>query len=416
MIAKTQDIVEQGISNNTAYKKALELLREAKTDQGYLASVSDVANYRRVFARDGVICGLAGCVSQEPDLIEGMKATLQTLYDHRGEVSQIPSNIKFDQDGQPEDVSYGGTAGRVDANLWFIIGTCQYALLTGDYQLADDMSSAMRECFHLLSVWEYNSKGLIYVPQSGDWADEFLFHGYSLNVQLLRIWALKSYALLFSDENMRYQAARLIHLIRVNYWPVKEEQADLHYYHNVAVNHYLDQYDEAKYFLPCLTPSGYYTQFDGFSNALAILLGIVTEKQRDLILDFGEHLSAENLLKMIPAFWPPITKADPEWRELQANYLHEFRNYPYQYHNGGTWPMVNGWWGLALKSVSKNHAAAILQAMNQFNRKGQSTDWEFHEYGNSQTGEPGGIQKCSWSAAAAIFLHNALLENDLIWI
>jgi hypothetical protein len=40
-------------------------------------------------------------------------------------------------------------------------------------------------------AWEFNNKGLLYVPLSGNWADEYITDGYVLYDQLLRVWALK---------------------------------------------------------------------------------------------------------------------------------------------------------------------------------------------------------------------------------
>ena len=74
---------------------------------------------------------------------------------------------------------------------------------------------------------------------------------------------------------------------------------------------------------------------------------------------------------MVPAFWPPITENDPEWDQLKANYSHTFKNKPYHYHNGGVWPMVNGFWGMALNRAGKTHEAEnLLNSIMEFCKKG----------------------------------------------
>ncbi len=75
------------------YQKALELLRNATTPTGILASVTDIDNYQRVFARDGVICGLAGLVSGDEVVTAGLRSTLETLAESQGPHGQIPSNV-----------------------------------------------------------------------------------------------------------------------------------------------------------------------------------------------------------------------------------------------------------------------------------------------------------------------------------
>ena len=42
-----------------SYIKAKELLAKASSEKGFLASANDITNYKRIWARDGVICGLA---------------------------------------------------------------------------------------------------------------------------------------------------------------------------------------------------------------------------------------------------------------------------------------------------------------------------------------------------------------------
>jgi hypothetical protein len=44
--------------------KAIELLQKASSSEGFLASAQDISNYKRVWARDGVICGLAALASR----------------------------------------------------------------------------------------------------------------------------------------------------------------------------------------------------------------------------------------------------------------------------------------------------------------------------------------------------------------
>ena len=47
------------MTSNISYSKAIELLQKCSSEQGFLASAQDISNYKRVWARDGVICGLA---------------------------------------------------------------------------------------------------------------------------------------------------------------------------------------------------------------------------------------------------------------------------------------------------------------------------------------------------------------------
>jgi len=116
-------------------EKALGLLRKVSTDKGFLASSSDISNYKRIWARDGVICTLAALSSGDKQLIEVGKHTLLNLAEHQHEFGNIPSNIEFQ--GDIVKLSFGGLAPRVDTLAWFIIGVCQYSYCQDDASFFD---------------------------------------------------------------------------------------------------------------------------------------------------------------------------------------------------------------------------------------------------------------------------------------
>jgi len=39
---------------------------------------------------------------------------------------------------------------------------------------------AIEKVVFLLGAWEFNNRGLLYVPATGDWADEYVHNGYIL--------------------------------------------------------------------------------------------------------------------------------------------------------------------------------------------------------------------------------------------
>jgi GH15 family glucan-1,4-alpha-glucosidase len=79
--------------NNSAYDKAIELLHKVATPNGFLASAENTTNYQRVWARDGVICGLAALASGDEHLINTFKNTLETLANNQHKIGTIPSNV-----------------------------------------------------------------------------------------------------------------------------------------------------------------------------------------------------------------------------------------------------------------------------------------------------------------------------------
>ena len=384
---------------NNSYTKAIELLHSCSSSDGFLASAENTSNYKRVWARDGVICGLAALASGDENLIITFENTLETLANNQHKNGTIPSNVLVTVN--ETQVSYGGLAGRVDAVTWFVIGICQYAFYKKDSSFVSKYDSNIQKCLPLLEAWEFNNQHLIYVPLSGNWADEYITDGYVLYDQLLRIWALRSYNYFQKNDEITSKIENIEHQIVVNFTPNEIVPK----YHERAYNEL-----QFKGFMPCsFSPAGYKTQFDAFANALVLLLNIGSDDFQNEILKTFETIINETDLKLIPAFWPPIQESDLDWNLLKNNCKYEFRNYPYEFHNGGSWSMVNGFYGLAL--LSKNQKENASQVLNSINSANEIEDFSFFENFNTKTSKPNGVAFCAWSAAAAVFLHQNIHTN-----
>ncbi len=374
-------------------------MHEVSTANGFLASAENTSNYKRVWARDGVICGLAALASGDEKLIATFKSTLETLAQHQHKIGTIPSNVFFSED--KIEVSYGGLAGRVDAVTWFVIGICQYAFYTKEVAFLEKHKAAIEKCLALLDAWEFNNKQLLYVPLSGNWADEYITDGYVLYDQLLRIWALRSYYH-FENETQLFDKIENI-----------RKQVELNFQPNTIGEKYHERaYKELNFkgYMPCsFSPSGYKTNFDTFANSLAVILNIGTEDTQSHIIKHATTLASETKLGLVPAFWPPIFESNEHWSLLKNNCKYEFRNFPYEFHNGGSWAMVNGFFGLALLSMSETEiATTILKKIQDANSIG---NYSFYENFNTNTEAPNGVSYCAWSAAAEVMLQQSLNTN-----
>lgn len=401
-----------------AYERGLDLLRRAAGPAGFLASPHDRANYQRVWARDGVITGLAALVSGDSQLVQTFARTLETLAGQQGPHGEIPSNVQTDDQGRVTDVSYGGLVGRADAPAWFVIGVTSLARVTGDHTFLDAMAVPMERALALLCSWEFNGRGLVYVPEGGSWADEYVMSGYELGVQLLRLWALRGHARVMNHEPSARKAETLAELVRINYWPQRDMAGSALVRHPVAYDAVLAR-GEPTFWLSTLRPGGYERGFDALANALAMLLKIPTPAQNLALVQHTAAMSAHLGCDLVPAFWPPIREQDPRWDALMTHHRGEFRNRPYEYHNGGLWPMVNGFWGLGLVAAGMTERAArVARSMDELNRSHAEAgrEWGFFEFGHAQSRVPMGVCECTWSAAATILLHGALAGAPLPWM
>ncbi|WP_299762773.1 glycoside hydrolase 100 family protein [uncultured Dokdonia sp.] len=387
----------------TPYQHAIQLLKKVATPQGFLASANDIANYKRVWARDGVICGLAGILDGDKTLVAAMKNTLRTLADHQHENGMIPSNVYFE--GEKSSVSYGGLAGRVDTVAWFIIGVCQYTYKTGDTAFFKQLQPHIHKGFQIQQSWEYNAGDLMYVPRSGNWADEYPTQGFILYDQLLRLWALRSYLHFDDDVTLRKKEKAITEKIVANY---KKSTSKENRYHPNAYK----ELKETPYWVASLEPAGYQTQFDAFATSLALLLNIGESQDHKELINYTETLRLSLDLQLVPAFWPVIQEGDDDWKWLTNNCKYEFRNYPYEFHNGGTWQMVNGFYGMGLAIHKEEEKARQVHA--QIEKLNQVEDWRFYENFNSKTGAPNGVPFCTWSAAGSVLLEQTLTNNKLL--
>ncbi len=389
-----------------AYEKSVELLTELSTPAGFLASKEDVENYERVWARDGVIAGLASLLAGDEETIGTFKRTLETLRAHQDETGRIPSNVT------PETgaTSYGTTVGRVDATLWYVIGAEAVAQLGGDRAFFDDHRPSVDKALFYLRCLELNGRGLLYIPQGGDWADEYINHGYVLYDEMLYYFALATYAALTGDAKVEAARARLGELIRINYFPSADHLGSPLVYHKTLYEH------ASRDYRPPL-PAAYFTShsirfhLDTFATSLFLLSDLPTDTQR---IEIQEHLcalAAHDRFPILPAFHPVITEADALlWEELRLNYLYEFRNQPNRYHNGGLWPLVHGFFLASLPCEKKGD-----EALDAFAGVLARDGYRFPEYYHGETFEALGTKELSFSASAYLIAYGALARGTSLF-
>lgn len=405
------------------YAQAKALLHDCHTEHGFLATPTENANYRRVWGRDGVILGLAALLTGDAELQRGFRHTLETLAHYQGPHGEIPSNV----DPVSQRVSYGGTAGRVDANLWFLIGCGEYWHETGDDEFLQMMWPAIERVQFLLGAWEFNNRGLLYVPQTGDWADEYIHHGYVLYDQLLYLQAQRTIAALHghvygsADHALLERISRLRHLIRANYWFAPDEGTlpdDA--YHEVLFEKGWEasRHRAGNYWMPFFSPSGYGYRFDAFANVLVSLIGVADKDRRAQVDDYIDDELVDPDFPLLPAFWPVIRPLDTDWEQLQQTFSYTFRNRPHEYHNGGLWPMITGFYVAALAVHGEyERGRRFLEAVHRGNALSHEGEpWGFPEFVDGERYQPGGNQPQGWSAAGAVIGHHALEGRPLFRI
>ncbi len=380
---------------NEAYNKAIELLHAASTPSGFVAAVQEEDNYRRIWTRDSALCGLAALSTDDAALKQTFKRSIETIFRNQHAGGFIPSNVSPIGD----NVSYGSIVGRVDNHAWIIISACMYAHVQAEREWLQQFDSGIAKSFGLMCAWEFNGRGLMYVPQSADWADEYYHHGYILYNQLLRLWALRCAATMLGNDNYANEASRVQTAIE-KYFSGHE------FYASQVERMWKD--NEKPYWMMGFNTSQLYTQFDLQANALALLLEVGNIDQKERLIQFIKQLFKKELL---PSFYPTIEDDDKEMIELKSNYAFRFRNQPNEFHNGGLWPV---WNGFAAMCISKYDETLSIQLGQKIMDACSRDGWELNECYHGKTGKGIGVPHCAWSAAGIILSQNTDLVSKLI--
>ena len=379
------------------YKDEVSILHNLTTPNGILASTIEADNYKRIWARDSMVCGIAGLWIKDEIVIEELKNSLLVLAKSQNELGMIPSNVL----PNGTDASFGSLLGRIDAHTWFIVGACLYFEETKDENTWQLLKPAIEKCRIFLKASEFNTKGWIYTPLSGNWADEYPIHGYTLYDNMLRLWGEKLFLEIEGKNTSECEA--ILKKTEANFWP-SEAIEDKLIYQKPAFQK--AQQKKQNHFGAFILPGKYDLRFDTAANALALLQFQLKDSQKDALSAFIEKLPNN----LIPAFWPIISEKSDDWNLLEGNYSFSFKNHPGDFHNGGIWPV---WMGLFCLGLSKNgmkkEAQKIVSAFTETVLENKA--WDFQEYFNSKTLKVGGKTQMGYTASGIVFM-NLAINNE----
>jgi glycogen debranching enzyme len=102
----------------------------------------------------------------------------------------------------------------------------------------------------------------------------------------------------------------------------------------------------------------------------------------------------------------PIKQDSILWRAYMARHR---QNLVWQYHNGGIWPMVGGFWIAALVATGRKQQAAA--ELVKLARACALKNWAFTEWLHGKTLAPRGMPGQSWNAAAFLMAEHAVTHG-----
>jgi glycogen debranching enzyme len=376
---------------------SLALLRANLTPHGILAASRTEAavarRYTRIFGRDAAICILAMCGSGDASLEQGAVASLDALAAQQAANGQIPKYV--DPEGQDADFWY---LGCIDATLWWLIAV-DHVRRHGAVGPAR-WHAEVRRAIGWLLAQEHQRFRLLQQNEASDWADIMPRSGYVLYTNALWFDVKQRFALA--------DAAATQHHFNHLFDPFRPELPE--YHRARLLRHYARRgRRDPGLFLSFvnLAVTGY--EGDVFGNLLAILCGLASESKGHQIVQtvIAAHAAEPYPIRVV---LHPLSAQHELWRRYMARHQ---QNHMHQYHNGGIWPFVGGFWVLALARLGlRDEAASALVHLAQANAQ---DDWRFTEWFHGQTLAPMGMAGQSWNAAAFLLAQRALAGDAGAW-
>jgi glycogen debranching enzyme len=377
------------------HERAVELLRGNLTRAGILAAApgarAERRGYTAIFGRDAAICAVGMALSGDAHLRREASRGLETLARHQAANGQIPKFV--DVRRREADFWY---LGCIDATLWWLIAV---AFLDGS-GAARGLARAHADHIERALIWllaqEHQRFRLLQQNEASDWADIMPRSGFVLYTNALWYHVKRLYAVAH---------ARATHAsFNGLFHPFSAGLAEYRRGHLLA-DYARRQARSRELYLSFVNFSFFGEEGDVFGNVLAILLGLAGSAARGRTL---AALLAARVHEPYPVrvVQRPIRRGSSLWRADMARHR---QNFAWQYHNGGIWPMVGGFWVAAL--VASGRRALARTELHKLAAVCALGDWRFTEWLHGRTSALRGMPRQSWNAAAYLIAEFAVREG-----
>jgi len=333
--------------------------------------------YPEPYTRDLMISVLGIAVSDNKKLLESTRNVLETLAKNQTEHGLIPSLVN-DKENR----------GSSDTTPLFLLGTGIFRKVSGEKHFLND---AVQKALSWMKYQSPSDRYIVAQQPTSDWRDEQWVTGYGLFVNTL----VCSYLRLLgkNDEADKVHGA-------MSRFTITGGIIHHHVHEGLVVKH--------KPYYAFWSYKIYSSErFDLLGNSIAILSGIASPTRAEHIISWiEEECSAlreigELAVSLPPNFFPYIKPEDPDWFPRYAIY-----NNPGEYHNGGIWPFVCGFYVAALVAAKKYTLATDkLVALTHLIKLTNTArvNFGFNEWIKAQDGKPMGQDWQTWSAAMYLY-------------
>ena len=379
-------------------REAIALLRRNCIPAGIMAATRTPAaenrRYTRIFARDAGICALAMIHTDDEILQAAAYASLVTLARHQAGNGQIPKYV--DPDREDSDFWY---VGCIDASLWWLIAVHHVDREHLHLGLRDTVQPQIERALLWLGCQEHPRLFLLRQDEASDWADIMPRSGFVLYSNALWYYVKTLYGVAHQGET-RYHFNHLFHPFTAHTPEYRRLRLLRRYVRSRSANRDL--------YLSFVNFSFWGEEGDVFGNLLALLCGLADSERTRQVMDALEAARIDEPWP-VRATCEPIARDSSLWRAYMERHQ---QNLEFQYHNGGCWPFIGGFWVMVLSMLGRQgEAQQALERLAQANAVGQ---WSFREWFHGRSGDAHGMTGQSWNAAMFLLARTAV-KQPVAW-
>jgi hypothetical protein len=333
--------------------------------------------YPEPYTRDLLIAGLGVLALKDKRLIASLRRVLNTLAKNQSKLGHIPSLVH-----DPED------RGSSDTTPLFLLLIGCFRRATGE---PDFLADAVQKALTWMDYQSPSDRVIVAQQPTSDWRDEQWVLGFGLFVNTIVYSYLHLYGQQLKAETLRSYMGR---------FAVTADTQRRHVHEGLVLRH--------KPYYACWSYKVYRDErFDLLGNSLAILSGIASPSRADALISWIEtecdalREKGELAVDLPPCLFPYVRQGDPDWRQRYAKH-----GLPGEYHNGGVWPFICGFYISAIVAAGKYRLAEKkLEALTRLARPAREAQAEygFNEWFRAQDGTPCGQDWQSWSAAMYLY-------------
>jgi hypothetical protein len=229
--------------------------------------------------------------------------------------------------------------GASDTTPLFLIALALYRSATNE---KDFLEGAAQKALNWLQYQSPDDVVLAAQQPTSDWRDELWVWGYGLYVNALIYACLNLYG-----HGQRAQALKTL----VNRVGLRQAQGDRRIHEGLSL-------EGKPYYAFWVYKIHINQRFDLLGNCLAILFGLADTLRAKAIIDWVESACEELRARgelacdLPPCLIPCILPEDEDWRPRYMQF-----NQPGEYHNGGIWPFIDGFYVAALVRAGQHELA-----------------------------------------------------------